>query len=195
MHKSQSKSPSNRNWHSHSAFQNQQQQLAWSGHVKRIKQGETGWGRKKKKKTELYISESFVKESRNSSLRYAWGSQGTGKPQCHILQQSWPRRQTWTSWPAAQQHGRVQAHHPLRRKWNIHLSQKHVFRTGKHKSCFLTRIGIMSIWESEMQSIMLFDYWCFSHTTSFLRATVKKQNCVTWTSVSGETLPSKQAIV
>lgn len=86
-------------------------------------------------------------------------------------------------------------HHPLRRKWNIHLSQKYVFRTGKHKSCFLTRIGIMSIWESEMQSIMLFDYWCFSHTTSFLRATVKKQNCVTWTSVSGETLPSKQAIV
>lgn len=51
-------------------------------------------------------------------------------------------------------------------------------RTGKHKSCFLTRISVMSIWESEMQSIIFFDYWCFSHTASFLRTTVKNQNCV-----------------
>lgn len=97
--------------------------------------------------------------------------------------------------PPDQQHGRAQADHSLQREQNIHFSQKYVFRTGKHKPCFLTRISVMSIWESEMQSIMLFDYWRFGHATSFLRAAVKKQNCVTWTCLSGEMLPSKQAVV
>lgn len=78
---------------------------------------------------------------------------------------------------------------PSPKKMKYPTPQKHMFRTGKHESCCLTRISVMSIRESEMQSIMLFDYRCFGHTTSFLRATVKKQNYVTCTSLSGETFP------
>lgn len=44
----------------------------------------------------------------------------------------------------------------------------------------------MSIREREMKSVMLFDHWRFGHTTSFLRATVKKQNCYLATFQQGD---------
>ena len=64
------------------------------------------------------------------------GSQGTDKPQQLILQQRWSWRQIWTSWPTSPATCECAAPPPRWRKENIPLSQKHAFRTGKHRILF-----------------------------------------------------------